>query len=56
MSLLTRGPFPGKIGSTNTGTHITPKLTYLEKDPVIVIKYSFPFTCGCFLSATLLEP
>ena len=40
----------------NTSTHIVPTLAYLEKDPVFIVKFSFPFTCGYFLSATILEP
>ena len=34
MPLVTRGPIPGKIDSTNLRTHIAPTLTCLKKDPV----------------------
>ena len=54
MPLFTTGSTPGKIENTNTITHIAPTLTYLEKEPVTVTDFSFPFTCGYFLSATVL--
>ena len=59
MSLITRGPTPGKIGNTNTSTHIAPTLTYWRKtqyQPMIVIEFPFLCTCGYFLSTTVLRP
>ena len=56
MPRLTRGLTPDKIDNTNRSTYTAQTLTFLEKDPVIVIEFSFRFTCGYFLSATVLEP
>ena len=59
MPLITRGPTPGKIGNTNTSTHIAPILTYWRKTQcqlVIVIEFPFLGTCGYFLSTAVLRP
>lgn len=58
MLLFTTGPTNFKIENANAITHTSPLSSYLEKDPVIVTEFYFPFYLWllsfCYIIRTLI--